>query len=134
MIRITRLLTLVYVLALTLVGGAGVFIAEWELQHVFALDTAALGPSAEATLLNQYRFLKAIEFAAGVACLIGFKQIFAEPRITRLFLLLVGAGAGARILAIVADGWPKPMFLAFLAIELAVFVLVALHHVRHRNG
>ena len=77
MIRITRLLTLVYVLALILVGGSGVFIAEWELRHVFALDTAALGPSAEATLLNQYRFLKAIEFAAGVACLIGFKPIFA---------------------------------------------------------
>ena len=134
MIRITRLLTLVYVLALILVGGSGVFIAEWELQHVFALDTAALAPSVEATLLNQYRFLKAVEFAAGVVCLIGFKQIFAEPRITRLFLLLVGAGVAARVLAIVVDGWPKPMFLVFLAVELAVFVLVALHHVRQRNG
>ena len=134
MIRITRLLTLVYVLALIVVGGSGVFIAEWELQHVFALDTAALAPSVEATLLNQYRFLKAIEFAAGVVCLIGFERIFGEPRITRLFLLLVGAGAAARVLAIVADGWPEPVFLIFLALELAVFVLVALHHVRHRNG
>ena len=134
MIRLTRLLTLIYALALTLVGGSGVFIAEWELQHVFALDTAALAPPVAATLLNQYRFLKAIEFAAGVACLIGFERIFAEPPITRLFLLLVGAGAGARVLAIVADGWPKPVFLGFLVVELAVFVLVALHHVRNRNG
>lgn len=134
MIRITRLLTLVYALALTLVGGSGVFIAEWELQQVFALDTAALGSSAEATLLNQYRFLKAIEFAAGVACLIGFEPIFAAPRITRLFLLLVGTGAGARVLAIVVDGWPNPMFLMFLGIELAVFALVAVHHLRRVDG
>lgn len=134
MMRLTRLFALVYALALTLVGGSGVFIADWELQNVFALDTAALEPQVSATLLNQYRFLKAIEFAAGLTCLVGFERIFDQPAIARLFLVLIGVGAAARLLAIIFDGWPAPVFLAFLAVELATFVLVGLHHVRQARG
>ena len=62
--------------ALVLLGGAGVFTGEWELRQIFHIDLAGMGPEAKANLLNQYRFLKGIEFGFGVFCVVFRREIF----------------------------------------------------------
>ena len=49
-------------------------------------------------------------------------------------LLIVAAGVVARTIAWVADGTPDPAFLVFLALELLVLVVVALHLARAHAG
>lgn len=125
-----RLVTLAffwgYVAMLVGVGGAGIFVARWELTRVLRLPLATLAPEVRATLANQYRFLKAIELGFGAFCVVFRREIFAEPRVHALFLFVLFAGVAARALSIAVDGRPHVAYVAFTVLELATGVLVLL--------
>ena len=120
----TRLLILGYGAMLCVVGLAGIVAAPWELRTIFGLDPAALPDEVRATLLNQYRFLKAVEFGAGVFCLGLRRRILAGGPETRMFVALVAAGVIARSYAWIADGRPATAFIVFLLLEAVVLLAV----------
>ena len=120
----TRVLFWGYVLMLLAVGASGVFIAEWELTRIFGVRLDDMDKLARATILNQYRFLKSVEFAFGLFSVLCRWEIFCVPRFNRIFLIGLFGGVAARMLAIVDDGLPHWAFLVFLALELATGVLV----------
>lgn len=113
--------------ALVLLGGAGVFTGEWELGHVFHIDLAGMRGEAQANLLNQYRFLKAVEFGFGLFCVLFRREIFRVPLFNRLFLSIVFLGAAARALSIAVDGWPHWAFTGITVLEFLTGIVVGLH-------
>jgi hypothetical protein len=113
--------------ALVLLGAAGIFTGEWELRHIFRIDLAGMGGEAQANLLNQYRFLKAVEFGFGLFCVVFRREIFRVPLFNRLFLSIVCLGAAARALSVAVDGWPHWGFTGVTVLEFLTFVVVGLH-------
>lgn len=124
MTLLTKVFFYGYVAMLIIVGGAGIFIAEWELRTIFHLDLASMAPDAEASLLNQYRFLKSIELGAGLFGLTFRREIFRGGDVLRVFLAFVFLGVFARSLAVLMDGVPWAGFLVFLVLELITGLLV----------
>jgi hypothetical protein len=124
--RTATLLVVAYGLMLLCVGTAGVVAARWELGTVFGLDPGGLG-EGDATFLNQYRFLKAVELGAGAFCLMMLRPILDGGAAARAFFVLVAGGVAARSLAWIADGRPSWPFLAFLALEALVLLVFLLH-------
>lgn len=110
--------------ALLLLGGVGVFTARWELERIFQVDLQGMGPAAAAGLLNQYRFLKALEFAVGFLCLTYWREIFRLPAVNRLFVWVVGLGAAARVLSLLFDGMPQPPYVGVTVFEVLTFLVV----------
>lgn len=113
-----------YTLMLLGVGASGILIAAWELRVVFAVPLDSMSDVAQATLLNQYRFLKSLELGFGLFCLVFHRRIFACSPAHGVFLAGVFTGVVARLASWLADGQPKLVFLAFAALELIIGLLV----------
>lgn len=119
-----------YTLMLLVVGGAGMLIAPWELRSIFSVPLDSMATQAQATLLNQYRFLKAMELAFGLFCM-GWRGPIHQPGPAhQLFLAGISAGVAARLGSWAVDGYPHPIFLGFAAGEAITGLLVA-WRVRH---
>jgi hypothetical protein len=103
--------------ALLVLGGLGVFTGAWELKSIFQIDLAGMGREATANLLNQYRFLKAIEFGFGLFCFMFRREIFRSLVFNRLFVSIVFLGAAARALSIAVEGWPHWGFVGITVLE-----------------
>lgn len=116
-----------YSAMLLVVGAAGIATARWELATVFEIDPGSWSHDVQATMLNQYRFLKSVELGAGVFCLAYRADIMAGGRSSRIFLAIVALGVLARVFAWLVDGRPSVLFLIFLALEVLTLVAVALH-------
>ena len=116
-----------YVAMLVCVGASGIVIAAWELPTVFDVHLDSLSPVERATMTSQYRFLKGMELAFGVYGVAYWREIFSSRKANMVFLSGLSCGVTARLLSIVLDGWPSPIFLAFLLLELACGVVVFLY-------
>lgn len=123
---LTALLFWTWVGALVLLGGSGIFTGEWELRLVYGIDLASMSPMEQAGLLNQFRFLKAVEFGFGFFCILFRREIRRVPLFNRLFLSIVFLGASARALAIALDGWPHWTFTGITLLELLTGIVLAL--------
>lgn len=130
-----RTLTLVmfygYAAMLVSVGAAGIVTAEWELRTVFLIPIDTYEPMTQATLLNQYRFLKAVELSCGAYLFLFRRPIFQDPTHHGLFLLIVFGGVAARMLSIAVDGRPAWPFFAFTGAELVTGLLVVFYARHH---
>jgi hypothetical protein len=124
MARVTRIFFWGYALMLVGVGASGTMIASWELARVFGVDLSAMGEQERATLLNQYRFLKAVELAFGLFCVCYQREIFRRGRALRVFLAGLSAGVIARMGSWLVDGRPRAVFLVFMMLEGVTGVLV----------
>jgi len=124
MVSIARIFFWGYALMLVGIGAGGIFVAGWELPRVFHVDLAAMEAQARATLLNQYRFLKALELAFGLFCVCYRRAIFRRRHDLRVFLAGLSAGVAARLGSWLFDGTPRPVFLVFMALELVTGLLV----------
>ena len=113
--------------ALLVLGGLGVFTGRWEVSTLFKIDLEGMGLEAKANLLNQYRFLKAIEFGFGLFCFVFRKEIFRVPRFNRLYVSIVFLGACARALAIALEGWPHWAFIIVTILEFATGFAVVIY-------
>jgi hypothetical protein len=123
-----RWLQLLYSLMLLVVGFVGIWTARTELERLFHLQPSSWTPDVAATVLNQYRFLKAVECGSGIFCILFRADIMAGGRHAAVFTAIVSLGIFARSVAWIADGRPHPLFIGFLVLEilvLAVFVLNA---------
>ena len=125
--KIASLLQFGYGAMMVVVGTAGIFTARWELETVFHTGLSDWPQAAQATMLNQYRFLKAVELGAGLFCLLYRPAILTGGKASALFLAIVGLGVFARTLAWIVDGRPATLFVVFLILEACVFIAVALH-------
>ncbi len=127
------LLQLLYGLMLLAVGFVGVWTARQELQTIFGLAPDSWTSDVQATFLNQYRFLKSMEFGAGLFCIVFRPSILQGGTAGAVFLAIVGAGVVARSFAWAVDGRPAALFVVFLVLELVVFITFA-WHMRHAHG
>ena len=116
---VTYLLFYGYVGLLILAGAWGVFFARIDHRLLFHLDVRVLVPISAASLVSQYRFLRAMEFGFGVFSIVYRHEIFTVRAFNRLFLITMAFGVMARIVSIILDGPPLPVFYFFLGSELA---------------
>lgn len=116
-----------YSAMLVAVGATGIVSARWEFMAIFSIDPSAWPLDTQATMLNQYRFLKSIELGAGVFCFAYRRAILNGKRTAAVFLAIVFLGVSARSLAWIVDGRPAAAFIVFLVLEALVFIAVLLH-------
>lgn len=81
---------------------------------------------AEADVLSNYRFLRALELCFGVVALAYWRRIFAERTPNVIFLAAMAAGVAARLLGLAVDGWPGLLVLGVIVWELAGVVVIFL--------
>ena len=112
---------------LLVVRESGIFIAEWELHHIFHIDLQALAEEQRASILNQYRFSKGIELGFGLFCVTFRKEILEAVRFRRLFLIMLFIGVAARTLSIMIDSVPHRAFIGFTIAEFITGALVFLY-------
>ena len=116
-----------YVWALILAGGLGVFSATVDHRLLFDLEVRQLPSSTAASLLSQYRFLRAIECGFGIFAFLFRRGIFEKRSLNRLFLGTMFAGVAARVVSLVLDGSPFPIFYGFLVFELVGGTIILVH-------
>jgi hypothetical protein len=93
---------------LVVVGAAGIVSARWEFAAVYGIDPSTWSSDTQATMLNQYRFLKSVELGAGVFCLAYRRAIMDGGRAAAVFLTIVGLGVAARSFAWLSTGVRRP--------------------------
>jgi Domain of unknown function (DUF4345) len=113
-----------YVILLIVAGGWGVFFARFDHRLLFHLDVRALAPMSAASLVSQYRFLRAVEFGFGMFSIIYRREIFTSRAFNRLFLATMSLGVVARLISLIFDGPPFSFFYFFLASELAGVIFI----------
>ena len=106
-----------YVGLLIVAGGWGVVGARFDHRLLFGFDPGTLPPSADASLVSQYRFLRAIELGFGVFSLVFRSEIFTLWLFNRVFLGGMTLGVVARLVSLVMDGRPRAIFYFFLVSE-----------------
>lgn len=112
-----------YVALLLVAGAWGVVGARIDFPLLLHLPLDGLAPEAEANLLSQYRFLRAIELGFGLFALRFRKEIFTISAFNQLFLFTMAGGVIARLIGLVVDGRPTGVMFGFLGWE-AVGVIV----------
>jgi Domain of unknown function (DUF4345) len=116
-----------YVWTLIVAGALGVFSATIDHRILFHLRVETLAPVTAASLVSQYRFLRAIEAGFGIFAFMFRKNIFESRPFNNLFLGIMFLGVAARVVSVVLDGQPLPMFYAFLIFELVGGVVIYLY-------
>lgn len=121
-----------YVVLLVIAGGWGAFgLADLDQRWLFDLDVDDLSAGTAASLLSQYRFLRAIELGFGVLAIRHARDIYHDARFGRPFLAVMTLGVVARGWGILLDGWPSLLFLFFLVSE--ALGAVSVYAVARRN-
>ncbi|RKR91207.1 uncharacterized protein DUF4345 [Micromonospora pisi] len=82
------------------------------------------------TVDSEYRFANAFWFAAGIAVWWAVPRVQRATGLLRAVLGVVIVGGLARLLGIAVSGWPHPVFLGALGIELVVVPMVLLWQAR----
>ncbi len=113
-----------YVGLLILAGAWGIFFARVDASLLFDLDLDQLASTTEASLLSQYRFLRALELGFGLWAMLHRHAIHDRPDANRLFLSIMAAGVAARLISLALDGSPSAPMYFFLVSELIGVVLI----------
>ena len=109
-------------------GFWGAFIDPYfDFRLLFGMDVTGLNDTHRINLLSQYRFLRALELGFGIFALLFRKEIFGNQRFNLLFLVIMASGISARLLSIVADGFPNSLTLFFMIYELIGWVIILLY-------
>jgi hypothetical protein len=113
-----------YVATLIAAGAWGVIGARVDFPALLRLHLGAIPARAQANLLSQYRFLRALELGFGTFALVYWRRIYAVRSYNRLFLATMACGVGARLISLAVDGFPSWWMYAFLGWELVGVALV----------
>lgn len=115
-----------YIGVFILAGFWGAFISPvYDFKLLFHQDINAFSDSFRINLLNQYRFLRAVEMGFGLFALLFTQEIFTIEKFNTLFLLVMGAGIISRLISFVADGYPNAIMFFFLGFELIGFIFIS---------
>jgi hypothetical protein len=107
-----------YVLTLIVAGAWGIVGARLDMSWLLRVHLGDLPHRAQANLLSQYRFLRAIELGFGLFAVRYWREIFTLRTYNRLFLVTMACGVAARLVSLGADGRPSIWMYAFLGFEL----------------
>lgn len=88
------------------------------------------GTPTSASVDSEYRFTNVFWLAAGIALWWSLFRPRERKTIARIALALAFAGGLARLVSVAMTGWPHPVFIATLTLELVVVPLVIWWHVR----
>jgi hypothetical protein len=113
-----------YVVLLVVAGAWGIVGARLDMRWLLLVHLDDLPDRADANLLSQYRFLRAMELGFGLFALRYWREIFRLRSYNRIFLAAMASGVAARLISLGADGWPSVWMYAFLAWELAGVVAI----------
>jgi hypothetical protein len=91
---------------LVVAGAWGIIGARLDLPVLLRLHVGWLPARAQANLLGQYRFLRALELGFGAFALVFRRSIYRVPY-NRVFLGTMACGVAARLLSLAADGTPS---------------------------
>ena len=116
-----------YVVLLIVAGAWGIVGASLDMPWLLRVHLGDLPHRAQANLISQYRFLRAMELGFGLFALRYRRQIFSVRSYNRIFLAAMASGVAARLISLGADGWPSIWMYAFLAWELAGVVAIFLY-------
>ena len=122
--RVALVLFFGYVATLIVAGAWGIFGARLDMPWLLRVHLHDLPHRAQANLLSQYRFLRAIELGFGLFALRYWREIFKLRSYNTIFLAAMGCGVAARLISLGADGWPSFWMYTFLAWELAGVVAI----------
>lgn len=118
---------------LILAGAWGIVGARLDQRVLFGIDLSTLRRPTAASLVSQYRFMRAIELGFGTFAVIFHSEIFSDRLFNRLFLATMLAGVLARVISRLVDGRPRPIFDFFLVSE-ALGALVIFAYTRPLVG
>jgi hypothetical protein len=117
-----------YGLFLVLIGGVlGLFVPRWGPLdfEVFARAVfRTLTGEPLATTLNQYRFMKSMEFGFGIFMLLFRREIYTIPKFNRFFLAILFLGTAERVLSIAVDGRPHGAYIFFVGLETTIGLII----------
>ncbi|MCB9679341.1 MAG: DUF4345 family protein [Alphaproteobacteria bacterium] len=120
--RLARVVLWVAIVVFVAVGALGVMTSWFESTWLYPVEVAG----DLVTLRNQQRFLKSLELAWGVALFTLRRDVFVDPRITRLVLFLFWVTPLSRVLSMALEGLPHRDFVLLVCVELVgAFVLSA---------
>jgi hypothetical protein len=113
-----------YVALLIVAGAWGIVGARADMRVLLRVHLGALPVRAQANLLSQYRFLRALELGFGLFALVFWQSIYRVRVYNRIFLVTMACGVAARLLGLVLDATPSWWMDIFLGWELVGVVLV----------
>lgn len=113
-----------YTLLLVAAGAWGMVGARLDHRILFGLDIDRLEPTTAASVVTQYRFLRAIEMGFGMFAILFQREIYSEKKFNYLFLLTMVAGVVARLVSLRLDGRPRKIFYFFLLSEAAGAIVI----------
>lgn len=85
---------------------------------IFGPEFLPDGGHVSATVDSEYRFVNAFWFTAGAAVLWSLPRVEEATAVLRLTLGAAFLGGVSQLLAAAASGWPNPVFVVALGIEL----------------
>ncbi|GAA1982687.1 hypothetical protein GCM10009718_19900 [Isoptericola halotolerans] len=91
------------------------------------------GPTT-ASVDSEYRFTNAFWLAGGIALWWSLRRPGERASTTRVVLAVAFLGGLARLVSVAAVGWPHPVFVGTLALELVVVPVIVWWHVRVFDG
>jgi hypothetical protein len=98
-----------------------------DFRILFHFSPDRLGAYARINLLDQYRFLRALEFGFGLYCFLFVREVFRNRKFNALFLVTMASATVARIVSFLAEGMPSAAMCFFLAFEATGFVVISLY-------
>ena len=98
--------------------------ARLDHRLLLGLDLASLERRTAASVVSQYRFLRAIECGFGLFAFLWRHEIFTQQPFNRLFLATMVLGVVARIISLAVEGRPRPVFYFFLGSEAVGAILI----------
>jgi len=124
---LANILFYAYVVTLVLAGAWGTFFAVIDQRILLHLDIDALPPITAASVLSQYRFLRAIELGFGAFAIVFRREIFTQRPFNVVFLGAMLLGVITRLVSLAIDGWPLWFFNVFLGIELVGVIVIFIY-------
>ena len=88
------------------------------------------GGPVNATVDSEYRFTNVFWLGAGLLIWWSLRRPEQRADVTRVILAIASLGGVARLISAAVMGWPHPVFIGALVLELAVVPLVIWWHVR----
>lgn len=88
------------------------------------------GGPVNATIDSEYRFANTFWLAAGLLVWWSLRRPEERATVTRVILAVAALGGVSRLISAATTGWPHPVFVGALTLELVVVPLVIWWHVR----
>jgi len=88
------------------------------------------GEPTNASVDSEYRFVNTFWLAAGLTLWWSLRKPLERALTTRVVLLVASLGGFARLLSVAITGWPHPVFIGTIVLELVIVPLIVLWHAR----